>query len=293
MLPPWFPPILVSALALGLYDVSKKQAVHANAVMPVLFFATLSGTLAYLLLTLGTGQLAASARCDATTWHLIFLKTLLVSGSWICTWYAIRALPVSIASPLRASAPLWTFLGSLFLYQEFPSLQQGAGMLLIFAGYLAFSLLGRREGIPVRSHGMLLCFAGTLLGAASALYDKYLLNVAGIPPRTLQFWFSLDLLAVLGAACLLRRCFAAGRHPFQWRWSIPATGVLLIAADYTYFHAVSLPDIHISVLSLVRRCNCVITFIAGYVLFNEVNIRRKGMALLAILAGVVLLALSR
>ena len=42
-LPPWFAPILISALALGLYDLCKKHAVQDNSVMPVLFFPVVPG----------------------------------------------------------------------------------------------------------------------------------------------------------------------------------------------------------------------------------------------------------
>ena len=47
----WVLPILGSALVLGVYDVFKKHAVRENSVMPVLFLATLSGTLFFMLLT--------------------------------------------------------------------------------------------------------------------------------------------------------------------------------------------------------------------------------------------------
>ena len=44
-IPQWFLPILGSALGLGFYDICKKHAVRDNSVMPVLFFATLTGSL--------------------------------------------------------------------------------------------------------------------------------------------------------------------------------------------------------------------------------------------------------
>ena len=47
----WVLPIICSALTLGVYDVCKKHAVRENQVMPVLFLATCSGTLFFMLLT--------------------------------------------------------------------------------------------------------------------------------------------------------------------------------------------------------------------------------------------------
>ncbi len=291
-LPAWLLPVIGSALALGFYDLCKKHAVRDNSVMPVLFYATLCGSAFYVAITLVMGT--ASAVCSWHHWWLILLKSLLVSASWTCVYYAMRALPISIVSPIRASAPLWTFLGSLVLFNEIPTVLQGIGMLAIFTGYYLFSVFGKLEGISfLRSSGIRLIVLGTLMGAASALYDKYLLNVLKISPGTVQFWFSIDLVFILGAAYLVRSRFFGQKRRFEWRWSIVFTGLLLIVADYLYFYAVSLPDIRISILSLVRRCSCIVTFAVGVYYFRDANIKRKAVALFLILIGVFLLALAK
>jgi len=46
-------------------------------------------------------------------------------------------------------------------------------------------------------------------------------------------------------------------------------------------------------VSLVRRCNCLVTFFVGVIWFKEKNIRKKAFALLLILIGVFMLALGR
>ncbi|WP_176013872.1 DMT family transporter [Victivallis sp. Marseille-Q1083] len=293
-LPAWLLPILCSALALGIYDLCKKHAVRDNSVMPVLFFATFSGTLLFVAGSALSGNFTTAILCTPRQWWLLAVKSLLVGTSWTCVYYAMRELPISIASPIRASAPLWTFLGSLLLFGEIPTVLQGVGMLAIFLGYYLFSILGLQEGISFRKHrGVHLIILGTVLGAISALYDKYLLNVIQIPRDTVQLWFSLDLVVLLGGAYLIRRFLPARNRPFQWRWSIPLTGILLVAADYLYFYAVSLPDIHISILSLVRRGSCVVTFVFGVYYFHDRNVRRKAWALALILLGVLMLALAQ
>ena len=289
----WLAPILASAFALGFYDLCKKHAVHDNSVMPVLFWATVCGSAVFLTGATVTGHLLEFASCTGRQWLLLALKSLLVSSSWICVYYAMRELPISIASPVRATAPLWTFIGSLFLYHEIPSWLHGVGMLAIFSGYYIFSVIGKMEGITFRRHrGVHLIMMGTLLGAASALYDKYLLGVLHIPRNTVQFWFSVDLVFILGAAYWIRKTFFADGRPFHWRWSILFTGVLLIVADYLYFYAVSLPDTQISILSLVRRCNCIVTFAVGCIYFRDANVKHKAMALGLILFGIILLAMA-
>lgn len=292
-IPAWFLPIVASAVGLGFYDICKKHAVRDNSVMPVLFFATFSGSAFFVLGTLLFGDFSGAIHCSPHHWLLLLVKSLLVGTSWTCVYYAMRELPISIAAPIRASSPLWTFIGSLILFSEVPTLLQGVGMLLIFIGYYLFSVLGKMEGISFRRHrGAHLILLGTLLGAASALYDKYLLNVIQIPRNTVQLWFSIDLVVILGLAWLIRRTAFKQQHQFIWRWTIPATGILLILADFLYFYAVSLPEIHISILSLVRRCSCIVTFVFGVYLFHDANVKRKAVALLLILLGVFLLALA-
>ncbi|MDD3155001.1 MAG: DMT family transporter [Victivallaceae bacterium] len=289
----WWFLIVASALGLGFYDICKKAAVRENSVMPVLFLATLCGTVFYLGMTAATGSLATAFICDGRTFFLLLLKALLVAASWICVYYAIRELPISIASPIRSSAPLWTVCGAIVLYGETPTKLQLGAMILIFAGYYLFSVLGKLENISfVRSKGIHLVIVGTLLGAASALYDKYLLGVLQIPRTTLQLYFSLDLTVILLTVCLIRGKFFGQHHAFQWRWSIPATGVLLILADYLYFAALQEPGAQISILSLVRRSGCIVTFAAGAAIFHEKNVWKKSVALLLILLGVLLLAIK-
>lgn len=287
----WAAPILLSAVGLGFYDLCKKHAVRDNAVMPVLFWATVSGTGLFLLATLLTGNFFTFAICAIGSWFLILLKSFLVAASWTCVYYAMRELPISIVAPVRASSPLWTFIGGVILFSEIPSFWQAVGMLAIFTGYYIFTLMGKMEGITLRHRGIHLILIGTLLGAISALYDKYLLGILELPRNTVQFWFSVDLVAILGLAYFMRNKLRPQLHQFQWRWSIPATGILLIAADWLYFYAVSQPEAQISILSLMRRCSCVVTFAVGCWYFRDKNVRGKALALALILAGVVLLAL--
>lgn len=287
----WLFPILFSAITLGVYDICKKSSVKDNSVMPVLFFATLSGTIFFLAATYLTGNAAAAIHCTASEYMLTLLKSGIVGASWVCVFYAMRELPITLASPIRATSPLWTALGGLLIYNEIPRPIQAIGMGVIFAGYILFNFIGKSEGFNWKSKGIVLIVAGTLLGALSALFDKYLLNVIKIDRQILQFYFSVNLVLVLGAAWALRRCFGkcAG---FHWKWSIPLTGILLIMADYAYFYALSVDNAPISMVSLVRRCSCVVTFAVGAKLFKDSRLKTKAAALALLLLGVALIAIG-
>jgi drug/metabolite transporter (DMT)-like permease len=165
-------------------------------------------------------------------------------------------------------------------------------MLLVFAGYWAFSKAGKVEGIDfLRSRAVWLAVGGMCMSALSSLWDKFILQRCAIPVETVQFWFQLGLVAVYAILLSGQRLLRIDRTRFEWRWTIPATGILLAAADWLYFHGLAIPDVQISVGSLMRRFSVVITFLLGAVFFKEHNLKRKGIALAAILTGVILLCL--
>ena len=287
----WLLPIIFSAVTLGFYDICKKDAVKNNSVMPTLFLATACGSIFFLLGTAVSGNLLSAVSCSLSHYLLTLLKSVIVSASWVCVFYAMRELPITLASPLRATAPMWTMIGGLLIFHETPTKLQAAGMFIIFIGYLLFNLIGKTEGFNWKSKGIVLIVAGTLLGAISALFDKYLLNIVRIDRQVLQFYFSVNLVAVLGIALALRSCFGQ-KHLFKWKWTIPLTGILLIIADYAYFYALSTDNAPISMVSMVRRCSCIVTFAVGAKLFKDSRLKSKAAALLLILLGVALIAMG-
>ncbi|MBO7327918.1 MAG: EamA family transporter [Lentisphaeria bacterium] len=291
MLNSWWLPTIISAVVMGFYDICKKHSVKDNSVMPALFLATLSGTLFFMLMSAVNGELVSALSCSLPHFLLILLKSIIVSSSWICVYYALRDMPISLATPIRSTSPLWTMIGGIAIFKEIPTLWQAVGMAAILTGYMLISLLGKKEGFSWKSKGMRLIITGTLLGAASAIYDKFLLNTLQLNRQTLQLYFSIDLVFLLGTVWAIRQFFGH-RHPFVWKWSIPATGILLIISDYTYFFAVSLSDAPISMISLVRRCSCVVSFFIGAWIFHDKNLKSKSWILLLLLAGTTLLALA-
>lgn len=296
----WLGWILASCVILSLYDLSKKASVRENAVFPVLLGSTLSGFLAVTAFLLCRGELAETAGIRASTAGLLLLKSVIVGASWTSTYMALRTLPITSAAPIRATGPLWTLIGAVFVFAERPTPLQGAGMAFALVGCWLFSLSTKKEGVLFwHDKAIALAFLGTFLGSCSALYDKCLLQQKGLGTGTVLWWFMGGMCVIYATAVVIERLIRGkdsegGSHrAFQFRWTIPLVGILLAASDACYFNAISLPDAKISVLSLIRRSSVILTFLMGGALFHETNLKRKGISLLAILAGVVLLCLKR
>ena len=292
----WTAWILLSACFLALYDLAKKASVRENAVLPVLLCSTSFGCAAFLVGLAASGRLGATfAAVDARTLGFGLAKSCIVAVSWIFTFCGLRTLPITIATPIRASAPALVFLVALFLYGETPTLVQAAGMVSVFFGYWTFSWAGRHEGIDfLRNRAVWCAVAGMCLSALSALFDKFVFQVAHASVEATQLVFQCGLVPVYAICLAGSRLFRAALspHPFSWRWTIPLVGILLMCADWLYFRGLSLPDVPISVCSLLRRFSVAITFVLGAVFFRETNLRRKALALALILAGVILLCLE-
>ena len=285
--------ILSSAFFLALYDLAKKASVHGNAVIAVLLCSTSFGCASFVLAVALHGDVCAMMHAGGEVFALALAKSVIVGISWIFTFCALRTLPISIATPIRASAPAMVFVLALILYGEVPGWLQAIGMAITFAGYWAFSWAGRHEGIDFfRNRAVWCAIAGACFSAMSSLWDKYCFQVRAAPVEAVQFWFQIGLVAVYALLLFTQRLVGLAHYRFEWRWTIPFVGILLAAADWLYFTGLAMPDVPVSVVSLMRRFSVVLTFILGAKFFHETNLLRKGVALALVLAGITILCVA-
>ena len=289
----WTAWILLSSFFLALYDLAKKASARNNAVLPVLLCSTCCGCAAFIAGISVCGKLpAVFASASGQVLLLAAIKSVIVATSWVFTFYALRTLPITIATPIRASAPALVFIAAFFLYGEIPSWIQAIGMLAVFGGYFVFSWAGKHEGIDFfRNKAVWSAIAGAGFSALSSIWDKYVFQVRAMPVETVQFFFQVGLVCVYALILSGQRLLKLPHDRFEFRFTIPFVGILLAAADWLYFKGLAVPEAPISVGSLLRRFSVVITFVLGARFFHETNLRRKALALAAILVGVILLCI--
>jgi len=293
---PWLVASLVSAFFLGCYDLCTKHAVRDNAVLPVLFFANLCSASVWLLLmavhAAAPAALPASlavAPLTAAQHGLLLLKSFIVALSWVCTYFAVKHLPVSLASPIRATGPVWTLVGALAILAERPSWLEMLGIVTTLASFVGLSFASAREGIHFhRDKWIGYLLAGTVLAALAGLFDKYLLGRAGFAASTMQAWFSIYLALLFLPLAVGWKLRWWPRHTFQWRWSVIGVSLTLLVGDYVYFNALRDPHALISVVSSLRRGSALVAFAGGVLLYKEGNARRKIPAVLGVLLGIAL-----
>lgn len=279
----WLWMAIGSALFLGFYDVAKKQALKRNDVMWVLFAVSLFSTV----------LLGPFFKSGETSDYLLLLpKAALVTLSWISGLMGIKLLPLTTASTIKASRPVFVVIFSIILFGERLNLFQWAGVLAALTALFLLSISSRKEGIFFRRNkGILWMAVSVITGVASALYDKYAIGI--LEPMFVQCWCNLFITIMMGIVLMLELLLDGNSRPkFSWDWTLVAVAVLIVVADALYFYSISIDGALLSVISLLRRCSVIVTFTLGAILFNEKNLRAKALDLALLLAGMGLLLLG-
>lgn len=308
----WIYLALASAVLLGLYDVAKKQSLKRNSVMWVLLaVSVLSSLLLAPFFRLG----------PAGHFALLVPKALLVSTSWISGLAAMKLLPLTTVSTIKASRPVFVVVLSMVIFGERLSLLQWTGVILALTALWLLSRSSRSEGIIFhKNKGIWWMGLSVVSGVASALYDKYIMK--GLDPMFVLCWSNLYvavvLAVVLGVKNIIVRHRLKGRQTvpvnstadimpgsgllpakagsgverFKWDWYLLLTAVLIVLADGCYFYSLSIEGAMLSIISLVRRFSVVVTFVLGALLFKEQNIRAKAIDLFILLSGIAILVFS-
>ena len=297
----WIVLTLLSAMSLGVYEVAKKVSVRDNPVAPVLYLNALVCAGIWIPFVIVSWyspeviptRLLRVKPIDGHEHIALLLKSLIVGTSWSLAYFAVKQLPISISSPIRATSPFWTIMFATLFLSEQPSGWQWFGMLIILGAFYAFSFVGRLEGIHfARNKWVGLMMLATVFAAISSLYDKYLLQTLAIDPPTVQAWFSIYLLIVLLPLLLYWRWFDEPRTAFRWRMSIVWIAIALLIADFFYFTAIAQPGALISVISTLRRTSIVVSFLIGIVMMGEKNFRKKAYCIALMLVGVAVVTLA-
>ena len=292
----WLALAFLSASLLGLYDVSKKQALKGNAVIPVLFLNTLFSSFIFAPFIIMS---ATTSVLDDTMlyvpihgWEVhkfIVLKSFIVLASWLFGYFGMKHLPITIVGPINATRPVMVLLGALLIFGERLNAYQWVGVLLAIVSFMLLSRSGKKEGIDFR-HNRWIYFVilASVFGAVSALDDKYLMK--RFDSMMVQSWFTLYQCIIMGVVLMvLWYPKRKQTSPFRWSWAIPLISIFLCVADFAYFTSLSQAGSLISVVSMVRRGSVIVSFLCGALLFREKNLRSKALDLLLVLLGMLFL----
>jgi len=216
---------------------------------------------------------------------LVILKAFIVLSSWICGYFGLKHLPLTIVGPINATRPVLVLVGAMLFFGEKLNLCQWIGVLLAILSIFLMSRSSKKEDIDFKSNRWIWCVAAaTIMGAVSGLYDKFIMK--SLSPMFVQSWFNFYQMIIMTAICgLIWWPTRKQTTPFRWTWAIPLISIFICLADFAYFTSLNDPDSMISVVSLVRRSSVIISFACGVVIFKERNLKAKIIDLGLILLG--------
>ena len=299
---------LLSALCLGFYDVSKKRSLQRNTVVNVLAVSLIISS-AILLVPLVLSRCCPEKMQETLFFvpsvplrtHLfILLKSCIVLSSWVCSYLAIKHLPLSVVSPLQATRPMWTLMGAMLIFGEVLNGWQWAGVVCALGSIFVLSVVEHHSDKTTtenKNRGYYVCLAlAILIGSGSGLYDKYMMR--HFDHNAVQVYYTIyQAIIMLFVATIVhhrnnKKQVSNPTNTFHWTWAIAGISVFLVLSDYVYMVALSDPNSMISVVSTIRRGGTVIPFLYGLIVLKERDPWRKILALLGILAGLLCLALG-
>lgn len=300
----WVILAFVSALCLGFYDISKKVALRDNAVVDVLTASVLISSV-ILAVPLLFSRLAPEITADTfyvpqldIRGHILtFIKSCIVLSSWICAYVALKHLPISVVSPWQATRPMWTLIGAMLLFGERLNGWQGIGVTLAIGSILVFSI-GQHNHSSfhpfTRSSDNRYYIAlalAILIGAASGLYDKYMMRQ--FHHNAVQVYYTFYQAAMMLVVWYIHHRRHPGTvRPLRAGIAVALISVFLVISDNVYMLALRDPDSMIAVVSTIRRGGAVIGFAYGLLFLKEQDPWKKVLAMIGVLAGLVCLAIG-
>ena len=296
----WVGVAFLSALMLGLYDVAKKRSLSGNAVVAVLWFNTLISSLLFLPavidaeFSLGVfdGTMLGYEPAKPFSHLLVAAKAVITLSSWICGYYAMKHLPLSIVGPVNATRPVVVLMGAVLIFGERLNLWQWSGVILALVSLYLLSRSSKRENVSFSSRYAVAMFVAMLLGAASGLFDKYIISEHSLDPLFVQCWFSIYQLAIMSVIALVIWLPRRATDRFHWSWAIPLISIFVSLADFCYYHAIDMDGSMIAVISMIRRFSVVVSFLCAALIFGEKNLKSKAIDMFLILVGMILLAIG-
>src|ERR1035437_2002152 len=296
----WLLLAFVSAILLGSYEVFKKVSLEKNAVIPVILVSILFSCLIlapFLFISEFFPKTLSNSiffvpRVDFHAHMLFVLKAVIVLTSWLFAYFALKHLPLSLASPIKATQPVWTVIGAMLIFGEKLNGFQAAGVGITLVSFFMFSVVSKKEGISFRTNKWFwFIVMATLTGALSGLFDKYLMNRYDV--MSVQVYYTFYQAIIMGLITLF--LWAPTRQkttPFKFKWAIFWISSFLVTADFVYFYALTLPDSMISIVSTIRRSGVIVPFFYGAFVLRDKNIKLKVLDLIGVLIGMFLLYLG-
>ncbi|MGN0213887.1 MAG: EamA family transporter [Muribaculaceae bacterium] len=307
----WLVFAFVSATIVGIRDFFKKSSLQNSELLTVLCLVTVYSALLFMpfiVVSRFTSWLDGSFFFVPESTPLLHLcslvKCLLLIGCWMCSFYGIKHLPLTVSGIIAAFGPVETVLAAMLIYDEHLNWLQWLGVAVSVTSLIILGAHGKSENSDFRRDRYFwIMLLSTIFSTAAALWDKYAVGSPeegglGQSVMFIQSWYNIYQAVFLTVAALIvfhRRHKAQGvgtRPTLKFSLGILMVAVCEVVADLLYDAALQLPGNLVSILAMVRRGSVVVSFLLGVLLLGERNVRTKAFDLALVLLGMLLIFLG-
>lgn len=274
----------------------KKKALGRNTVMEVLVMYTAISFV--IVLPEAPGALGLTG----VQYLGIAFKSFVIFCAWICSFHAIKKMPISLYGILDLSRVLFSTLLGLFVLGEHVTVPGTIGLLLVCTGLLMLrrkpksaddstrvelgesrELEKPKESRRSATFYVIIALLSCLLNGLSGTMDKVLMK--DMESGQLQFWYMFFLLLMYVAYVLIMRVPVNLRSLLRNHW-IWVLSILFVIADRALFVANAMPGSQVTIMTLLKQCGCIVTILGGKYVFHEKNIGYKLVCAVVVLCGI-------
>ncbi len=274
----WIALVCLYGVLKGIRDVIKKKALEKNTAMEVLFFYTL------ISFVFVTPEIKNALAIDYHYIGFIMIKSLIIFIAWICSFRAIKKLPIGFYGIMDMSRVIFAAVLGVCMLGEVMTGHKIAGMLMVLAGLLFVNFGKNDSSDKTKPIYIILVLISCLGNAVSELLDKMLMR--HMNSGQLQFWYMFFLVVLYLAYLLVTRSKIQWRTLFKNYW-ILILSVLFVIGDKALFVACGKQDSTVVAMTLIKQCSVLITIIGGRIVFKEKQIIYKLICAAVIIAGIV------
>jgi len=281
----WIFLVLVYGILKGIRDIAKKKALTINGVVEVLFIYT---ALAFLFTVPTSGHVAG---VPVKEMLLIAFKSFIIFIAFLCSFYAIEKMPVSLYGVIDLSRMMFAMILGVIILKETLGIYQIIALILVAGGLLLLkykpkSQRSKEATESVAGYIYILAFVSTFLNAVSGILDKILMRTGNVTSGQLQFWYMFFMLLYYGIYVLITKTKinfkTIFKNPYVWVISI-----LFVVADRCLFMANGYADSKVTVMTLLKQICCIVTIIGGKIIFKEKDTLKRFICAMIIIAGIV------
>ena len=280
----WIVLVLIYGILKGVRDIAKKKALTLNGVVEVLFVYT---ALAFIFTVPTSGHVGGVPTKELL---LIAFKAFIIFVAFLCSFYAIEKMPVSLYGVIDLSRMMFAMILGVFVLKETLGMYQIIALILIAGGLLLlkYKPKSQREDKSENVAGFIyiLAFISTFLNAVSGMLDKILMRTGNVSSGQLQFWYMLFMVIYYGIYVLITRTKvnfkSVLKNPYVWLISI-----LFVVADRCLFMANGYADSRVTVMTLLKQVCCIVTIAGGKLIFKEKDTLKRFICAMIIIAGIV------